>query len=58
MARKTANLDLRVEPELIEKIDAWRTSQPATPSRSATIVYMLEEWMREHSPGKKVLQDK
>jgi hypothetical protein len=27
MKRKTANIDIRVEPQLIEKIDAWRAQQ-------------------------------
>src|SRR5215471_6022582 len=27
MKRKTANIDIRVEPKLVEKIDAWRGSE-------------------------------
>jgi len=27
MKRKTANIDTRVEPQLVEKIDAWRARQ-------------------------------
>ena len=42
MKRKTANIDIRVEPQLIEKIDAWRARQRVSPSRAAAIVYMLE----------------
>jgi hypothetical protein len=43
MNRKTANIDIRVEPQLVQKIDAWRARQRVPPSRSAAIVYMLEE---------------
>jgi hypothetical protein len=46
---KTANIDFRVEPQLVERIDAWRARQRALPSRSAAIVYMLEEFL-EHDP--------
>jgi hypothetical protein len=45
MKRKTANIDIRVEPPLVEKIDAWRARQRIPPSRSAAIVYMLEEFL-------------
>jgi hypothetical protein len=33
MKRKTANINIRVEPQLIEKIDAWRAQQRVLPSR-------------------------
>jgi hypothetical protein len=45
MSRKTANIDIRVEPQLIEKIDVWRARQRVPPSRSAAIVYMLEDFL-------------
>jgi len=47
MKRKTANIDIRVEPQLVEQIDAWRDRQRVSPSRSAAIVYMLEQFL-EH----------
>ena len=47
--KRTANIDVRVEPELVEKIDAWRAQQRVPPSRSAAIVYMLEHFL-EHDP--------
>ena len=50
MQRKTANIDIRVEPRLIEKIDAWRARQRVPPSRSAAIVYMLEEFLKNDPP--------
>jgi len=50
MKRKTANIDIRVEPEFVEKIDAWRARQRVPPSRSAAIVYMLEEFLKHDSP--------
>jgi hypothetical protein len=46
MKRKTANIDVRVEPQLIDKIDAWRAQQRVPPSRSAAIVYMLEYFLQ------------
>ena len=49
MKRKTANIDIRVEPKLVEKIDTWRDRQRVPPSRSAAIVYMLEHFL-EHDP--------
>ena len=46
MQRKTANIDIRVEPQLIERIDAWRAQQRVPPSRSAAIVCMIEEFLK------------
>jgi hypothetical protein len=48
---KTANIDIRVEPQLVEKIDAWRTRQRVLPSRAAAIVYMLEHFLKRDHPG-------
>ena len=45
MRRKTANLDLRVEPELIGRIEDWIDSQRVPPSFSAAVVYMLEAFL-------------
>jgi hypothetical protein len=50
MRRKTANIDIRVEPQLVEKIDAWGTRQRIPPSRSAAIVFMLEEFLASDPP--------
>jgi hypothetical protein len=50
MKRKVANLDIRVEPELVEKIDVWRAQQRVPPSRSAAIVYMLEHFLEHDAP--------
>jgi hypothetical protein len=49
MKRKTAHIDIRVEPAIIEKIDAWCSQQRVRPSRSATILHMIEEFL-EHEP--------
>jgi hypothetical protein len=46
MERKTANIDIRVEPRLVEKIDAWRARQRVLPSRTAAIVYMIEQFLK------------
>ena len=50
MKRKTANIDIRVEPELVAKVDAWRARQRVPPSRSAAIVYMLEHFLEHDFP--------
>ena len=50
MKQKTANIDIRVEPELVEKIDAWRARQRVPPSRSAAVVYMLEHFLKHDVP--------
>ena len=44
--KKTAHIDIRVEPTLIEKIDAWCNQQRVRPSRSAAIVHMIEEFLK------------
>jgi len=41
---KTAHLDVRVEPKLIERIDAWREQQGM--SRTAAIEHMIQ-WFLE-----------
>jgi hypothetical protein len=51
MRRKTANIDIRVEPQLLEKIDAWRARQRVPPSRTAAIVRMLEDFLDHDLPG-------
>ena len=49
MKRKTAKIDIRVEPRLVERIDAWRARQHVPSSRAAAIVYMLKHFL-EHDP--------
>ena len=49
MGQKTANIDIRVEPQLVEKIDAWLARQRVPSSRTAAIVYMIEQFL-EHDP--------
>jgi hypothetical protein len=48
--RKTANIDIRVEPQLVERIDAWRARQGVLPSRAAAIVYMLDHFLEHDLP--------
>jgi hypothetical protein len=50
MRRKTANLDLRVEPELIGRIEDWIDSQRVPPTFSAAVVYMLEAFLDGEEP--------
>jgi hypothetical protein len=49
MRRKTANIDIRVEPRVIERIDDWRARQRVPPSRSAALVHMIDQFL-EHDP--------
>jgi hypothetical protein len=49
MGQKTANIDIRVRPQLVEWIDAWRGRQRVPPSRTAAIVYMIEQFLK-HDP--------
>jgi len=42
---KTAALDVRVKPELIDRVDRWRAQQRVPPTRSAAIVHMLEHFL-------------
>jgi len=44
--KKTAHIDIRVEPVLIEKINVWCNRQRVPPSRSAAIVHMIEEFLK------------
>ena len=45
-ARRTSHIDIRVQPELIERIDDWLDRQTVPPSRSAAIVAMIN-WFLE-----------
>jgi len=42
MARKTYHLDMRVEPEKIAVIEAWRRRQNPIPSRTAAVEIMVK----------------
>jgi hypothetical protein len=44
-----ANIDIRIEPRLVERIDAWCARQRVAPSRSAAIVHMIEHFL-DHDP--------
>jgi hypothetical protein len=39
--RATARLELRVPPELVERVDGWCQDQQVAPSRTAAIVYLI-----------------
>jgi len=45
LSRKTANIDVRVEPELIARIEAWIDQQGVSLSFSATLVFMIEDFL-------------
>ena len=51
MQRKTAKIDIRVEPQLVERIDAWRDRQRVRPSRSAAVVRAIEEFLERDLPS-------
>ena len=50
MGRKTAHIDIRVDPALIERIDAWRNQHRLPPTRSAAIVHMIEDFLERDPP--------
>ena len=50
MKRRTAKINIRVEPRLIEEIEAWRSRQRVLPSRTAAIVYMIEQFLVRDDP--------
>ena len=50
MKRKTAHIDIRVEPALIDRIDAWRNQHRLPPTRSAAIVHMIEDFLERDPP--------
>jgi hypothetical protein len=52
MRRKTAKIYIRVEPQLVEKIDALRARQQLPPSRAAAIVHMI---LANDPPGAEVI---
>lgn len=41
MNRKTYHLDVRVEPEFLSTVDAWRRRQRPIPSRAAAVTMMI-----------------
>ena len=43
--RKTANIDIRVEPALIGRIEDWIDQQRVPPSFSAALVYMITDFL-------------
>jgi len=47
IGRKTAHIDIWVEPELIGRIDAWCDRQRVPPTRSAAVVHMIEAFLEE-----------
>ena len=44
---KTAHLDIRVEPELVARLDDWLDRQPIPPTRSAAIVHIIERFLEQ-----------
>ena len=50
MKRRTAKINIRVEPRLVEEIEAWRSRQRVLPSRTAAIVYMIEQFLVRDDP--------
>lgn len=43
ISTKTSVIALRMEDDLIERLDRWRTSQTVPPSRAAAIRYLVAE---------------
>ena len=55
MRRKTAKIYIRVEPQLVERIDAWRVRQQVHPNRTTAIVHMIEHFLANDPPGAEVI---
>ena len=49
MAPKTERIELRLEPEIIERLDEWRMSQGDLPTRSEAIRRLLYDKLEEHT---------
>ena len=51
---KTVRIDLRMEPNWIEKLDAWRRKQPDIPTRTEAVRrivnIMLQHMEKETTP--------
>ena len=50
MTPKTERLELRLDSETIERVDAWRTRQDDIPSRSEAIRRLIEGGLESHTP--------
>ena len=55
MRRETAKIYIRVEPQLVERIDAWRVQQQVHPNRTTAIVRMIEHFLANEPPGAEVI---
>lgn len=51
MGTKTKHLDMRVEPEIITRVDEWRNRQRVRPSRAAAIMFMIETFLDHDARG-------
>ena len=49
MAPKTERIELRLEPEIIERLDEWRMAQWDLPTRSEAIRRLLDDKLEEHT---------
>lgn len=49
MGPKTERIELRLEPEIIERLDEWRMTQGDVPSRSEAIRRLLDDKLEEHT---------
>lgn len=49
--KKIAHIDMRVEPEIIAEIDAWRKRQRVYVSRTAAILYMVRQYLDNEASG-------
>lgn len=47
MSTKSDRFEMRVPPDLIEKVDEWRAQQPGIPSRASAIRHMIETYLHE-----------
>lgn len=49
MAPKTERIELRLEPEIVQRLDEWRMMQGDLPTRSEAIRRLLDDKLEEHT---------
>jgi hypothetical protein len=47
MAEMTGRLELRLPPEMLDRIERWRQRQPAPPTKATAIRYIMELGLAE-----------
>lgn len=53
MPPKTERFEMRLDPEMIERIDQWRREQPDLPGRAEAIRRLVDAALPKLKPAKK-----